>query len=274
MCWWIEKEASSNHLQRQRMVAHDLPISNSSFCWIFGFCCVFLAVAFHGLPTHRFRNCKFQSLSPSRRPTQRVFIELHPQNGFAPNFFSVILARIERWGVLPVPFTWKAVHHPCTVSNRPAHQHMIGSNFCLVFHWDGFTKCSKLSLNCQICSFSTSQTSFRSFWSCSHHQNCGLTSFDQSVCHIKSAWLLVTLQSCPDQSQPISHLFLQSDLHDSSVKTLPCVSSKIHRLQQCRRILSCVLQLCDRFPCACQVDVCKAMQLASELLTFDAHFSW
>ena len=27
-----------------------LPLSNSSLCWIVGFCCVLLAVAFHGLP--------------------------------------------------------------------------------------------------------------------------------------------------------------------------------------------------------------------------------
>ena len=32
------------------------------------------AVAFHGLPTHRFKNCKSQALPPSRRLTQRVFI--------------------------------------------------------------------------------------------------------------------------------------------------------------------------------------------------------
>ena len=44
------------------------------FCWIYGPCCVLLAVAFHGLPTHRFKNCKFRALSPSRRLAQRVFI--------------------------------------------------------------------------------------------------------------------------------------------------------------------------------------------------------
>ena len=38
-------------------------------------CCpLFLAVQLHGLPTHRFKNCKSQALSPSRRLTQRVFI--------------------------------------------------------------------------------------------------------------------------------------------------------------------------------------------------------
>ena len=51
-----------------------LPLSNSSFYWIVGFCCVLLAVAFHGLPTHRFKNCKSQALSPSRRLTHRGFI--------------------------------------------------------------------------------------------------------------------------------------------------------------------------------------------------------
>ena len=47
---------------------------HSSFCWIVGFCCVLLAVAFHGLPTHRYKNCKSQASSPSRRLTHRVFI--------------------------------------------------------------------------------------------------------------------------------------------------------------------------------------------------------
>ena len=39
-------------------------------------------------------------------------------------------------------------------------QHMIGSYFCIVLHLDGFSKCSKLSLNRQVCSFSTSQAPF------------------------------------------------------------------------------------------------------------------
>ena len=51
-----------------------LPLSNSSYCWIVGFCCVLLAVAFHGLPAHRFKNCKSQAFPPSIRLTQRVFI--------------------------------------------------------------------------------------------------------------------------------------------------------------------------------------------------------
>ena len=38
------------------------------------------------------------------------------------------------------------------------------------------------------------QAPFRAFWRCSHDQSCGLTPFDQSICHIKSAWLLATFQ--------------------------------------------------------------------------------
>ena len=49
-----------------------LPLANSSFCWIVG--PLIFAVACHGLPTHKFKNCKSQALSPSRRHTQRVFI--------------------------------------------------------------------------------------------------------------------------------------------------------------------------------------------------------
>ena len=38
-----------------------------------GPCCVLLVIAFRGLPTHSFKNCNSQALSPSRRLTQRVF---------------------------------------------------------------------------------------------------------------------------------------------------------------------------------------------------------
>ena len=55
---------------RKYTIVARLPLSNSSFCWIVGVCCVLLAVAFHGLPTHRFKKCKSQALSPSRRLTQ------------------------------------------------------------------------------------------------------------------------------------------------------------------------------------------------------------
>ena len=75
-------------------------------------------------------------------------------------------------------------------------------------------------------------------------------------------------------TQWIHLFFLQYDLHDSREQVLPCVSSKIHQLQQCKRILSCVLQLCDRFPCTCHVEVCKALRLALECPPFYAHFSW
>ena len=51
-----------------------LPLANSSFCWIVGSCGVLFAVAFHGLPTHKFKNCKPQTLTPSRRHIQRVSI--------------------------------------------------------------------------------------------------------------------------------------------------------------------------------------------------------
>ena len=42
--------------------------------WMVGPCCVHRAVAFHGLPTHKFKNCKSQAFSPSSRLTQRAFI--------------------------------------------------------------------------------------------------------------------------------------------------------------------------------------------------------
>ena len=35
-----------------------LSLSHSSFCWIVGFCCVLIPVAFHGLPSHKFKICK------------------------------------------------------------------------------------------------------------------------------------------------------------------------------------------------------------------------
>ena len=59
-----------------------------------------------------------------------------------------------------------------------------------------------------------------------HHQNRGLTSFDQSVRHIKSAWLLVTLQLRPDQAQPIN-VTLETLHHVIVLSTLsPCHNSE------------------------------------------------
>ena len=55
-------------------------------------------------------------------------------------------------------------------------------------------------------SFSSPQAPLRDIWRCSHDRSCGLTPFDQSVCHIKSAWLLVTLQLCLNQTQPIEKI--------------------------------------------------------------------
>ena len=118
-----------------------LPLANSSVCWIVGPCGVLFAVVFHGQPTHRFKNCKSQALSPSRRLTQRVFIapigvnsrnssvrsSLPTKTPYIRFIFDVApsseryrpmhtspngttspvqsLHRIERYGVLPRPFT-------------------------------------------------------------------------------------------------------------------------------------------------------------------------
>ena len=87
----------------------------------------------------------------------------------------------------------KIVYNPCTVPKHPAHQSMFRSNFLSCI--DGFSTCPKLSLNRQIWSVSTPQAPYRAFWRGSHSQTCGLTPFDQGVCHIKGAWIQVAFPS-------------------------------------------------------------------------------
>ena len=144
-----------------------LSLSNSSFCWIVGFCGVLLAFAFHGLPTHRFKNCKSQALSPSRRLTQRClhctcwrqhqnFISadtLVDKNSSHPphvqldtilrmvssqahlskwhNFSSVVLVPDRTLRHSPSSLHLKVVDKSCTISCHPVHQHVMWSNFCL-----------------------------------------------------------------------------------------------------------------------------------------------
>ena len=141
---------------------------HSSFGWIVGPSGTLLTVAFHGLPTHKFKNSKSQALSPSRRLTQRVFIapvgvnnrsssvrsslptktSRPPHSQFGPIFGtvssqadlrewnnfanSVLASKTEIWRS-PRSFHLKMIHNPCTVPNHPTHQHMIRSVFCFVF---------------------------------------------------------------------------------------------------------------------------------------------
>ena len=162
---WASCSASIlvQNIQSQVHSFTRLPLSNSSFCWIAGVCCVLLPVAFHGLPAHRFNNCKFQALSPSRRLTQRVFIapvgvnrrnssvrsslptktpridlmfKLAPSSNFSKwhHICSVVLAPDRTTRRSPGTLHLEIDHSPWIVSNHPAHQHMIRSNFCLLFH--------------------------------------------------------------------------------------------------------------------------------------------
>ena len=99
-----------------------LPLSNSSFCWIVGFCCVLLAVAFHGLPTHRFKNCKHYHLPDVSHSVSSLHLLastaeihrcgqacrqkllastscstwLHPRNGFAPSTLLQMVQLLQR----------------------------------------------------------------------------------------------------------------------------------------------------------------------------------
>ena len=167
--------------------------------WMVGPCCVHRAVAFHGLPTHKIKK-QIQAFSPSSRLTQRVFIapvgvnrrnspvrsslprktpRIHLMFNLAPSSqwfrsketspngttspVQLVLASDRTIRRSPGSLQLKVVHNPCKVPNHPAHQHMIRSNFCIVSHWDGFTKCSKLSLNRQICTFSTLKLPFEPF---------------------------------------------------------------------------------------------------------------
>ena len=135
-----------------------LPLANSSFDWIVSSCCVLLAVAVHGLPTHKFKNCKSQAFSPSRHLTQNVFnalllastarihrcgqacrqkhrastscsIWLHPLNGFGPdlskchNFSSVVLASDRTGRRSPGSLHLEIVCNPCSaeLSNPSTH---------------------------------------------------------------------------------------------------------------------------------------------------------
>ena len=199
--------------------SHVCRLRTHHFCWIVGPCCVLLAVAFHGLPTHRFQELQIPRIITFKtshtaclhctcwRQQQKVIgaVKLADRNSSHPphvqlgsilrmvspqahfskwhNFSSVVLAPDRTIRRSPGSLHLKVVYNPCTVSYHPAPQHMIRSNFCLVFLCDGFTKCPKLSLNRQIFSFSTLQAPFRAFWRCSHDQSCGLTPFDRSVCH-------------------------------------------------------------------------------------------
>ena len=239
-----------------------LPPANSSFCWIVGPCCVLLAVAFHRLPTHRFQELQIPRIITFKtshtaclhctcwRQQQKVIgaVKLADRNSSHPphvqlgsilrmvspqahfskwhNFSSVVLHPDRTIRRSPGSLHLKVVCNPCTVSYHPAPQQMIRSNFCLVFLCDGFTNCPKLSLNRQFFSFSTLQAPFRAFWRCSHDQSCGLTPFDQSVCHINSASLLITFQFCLHQTQPIN-ISLET-LHHTIVLAIcsPCHNSK------------------------------------------------
>ena len=174
----------------------DSRIANPKHCHLPDVSRVFIApVRVHS------RNSFVRSSLSTKTPRIHLMFNLAPSSdGLRPqahyskwhNFSSVVLApdRTKRRSL--ASFLLKVFYNPCTVSCHPAHQHMIRSNFCLVFHWDGFSKCRKLSLKYQIRSFSTSQPPFRVFWRCSHNQSCGLTPFDQSICHIKSVGLLTT----------------------------------------------------------------------------------
>ena len=161
----------SKMFYRKCTLCARLPLSNSSFCWIVGFCCVLLAVAFHGLPTHRFQNCKSQNcksqpLSPSRRLTQRVFIasvgvqqqqeligavKLADKNSSYPlgsvlrkvspqahvskwhNFSSVVLASKTTIRRPPGSLHLEIVYNPCTMSyhSSPSTRDPVQPLFCI-----------------------------------------------------------------------------------------------------------------------------------------------
>ena len=152
------------------LFSHVCRFPTHPFVGLWVFCCVLLAVAFHGLPTHRFKNCKSHASSSSRRLTQRVFVapvgvnsrnssvrsSLPIQNSSHPphvqlgsilsmvslqahfskchNFSSAILAPDRTTRRSPGSLHLEFVHNPCTMSCHPAHQHVIQSNYCLVFH--------------------------------------------------------------------------------------------------------------------------------------------
>ena len=158
---------------------------------------------------------------------------LHPQNGFAPSTLLQV-AQLLQCSPSPrkndtafyqLPSLANCLRPICTLSCRPAHQHMTRSNFCLV-HWDGFSKCPKLSLSN---SLALHAPSFLSSWRCSHNQSCGLTPFDRSIWHIKSAWLLVTFQFCLHQSLSIVEILQNSATHDLPGHLFSLPQQKIDR---------------------------------------------
>ena len=136
------------------------------------------------------RICKSQALSPSRRLTHRVFIALVGVNSRKHRCGQACRQKLlscSPWHedydmafshVLSLESCLQPLH--CSEPSSPSAHVQVQFLSCI-------------SLNRQICSFSTPQARFRAFWRCSHNQSCRLTPFDQSVRHIKSSWLLVTL---------------------------------------------------------------------------------
>ena len=131
-----------------------LPLSNSSFCWTVGVCCVLLAQELQIPSIVTFQTSHTACLHCTCWRQQQKFIGavkladkkllaptscsiwLHPLSDFGPNKFLQVapLLQCSTKGRSPGALHLEIVHIPCTVSNHPAHQHMVRSNSCLVSH--------------------------------------------------------------------------------------------------------------------------------------------
>ena len=132
-----------------------LPLANSSFVWIVGPCCVLLAVAFHGLPTHRFK-LQIPSIVAFKTPHTTCFhlhlltstAEIHRcgqacrqkllastscsiwLSDFAPSTL-LQMAQLLQCTPRTEPFHLEIVHNSCTVSNHPAPHDQVQFLSCI-----------------------------------------------------------------------------------------------------------------------------------------------
>ena len=129
----------------------------------------------------------------------------HPQNGFAPstppkwhNLLSIILDPDRTILRSPSSLPLKVVYNPCTVSlpSSPSTHDLIQLLSCFSLR-RLLENCPTLSLNYQTLHAPNSLSSLLALQSRSEPP------LDQSICPIKSVWLLVTFQFSLHQTQPM-----------------------------------------------------------------------
>ena len=202
-------------------------------------------MAFQRLPNHRFNNFKSQALSPSRRHTQRVFIApvgVNSRNSPArsrslptktPRMFN--LAPSSEWFRPNHTSHHKAFSRLPSLGNCLQHMHSVVPSSPSTHDPVQVLSCISLRRLLEMPEPVPELSNFLVLHAPSsdsillalhHDQNCGLTPLDQSTCHTKSAWLLVTFQFWQHQCQPI-YVILETVHHIIILATFSlCHNSK------------------------------------------------